>query len=162
MNNLINKPNFRLGDRVVTLPGLLPLFGENITGTIVGKAAEHIVDLWIVLADDGEMIPNETYPYKAFTCPGTLLKIKLAPCPTLLRRSEKDDGQHPRSKDPAGHKRGEALRHRDGRRPSGQALPHAHRLSPDTGNRHKPRPRVSQRRRGTRCGCPSHYGRLMK
>ena len=62
------KPVFNQDDIVVA-----DLPGGAIRGTIIGKATEHVIDMWIVLADNGETIPNSTYPFKAFTCPGPQL-----------------------------------------------------------------------------------------
>ena len=67
-NKLENKPEFKDGDRVIYREGF-----EVVHGTIVGKSMEHIIDIWIVLADDPKIF-GSYYPYRAFVAAHTLLE----------------------------------------------------------------------------------------
>lgn len=69
------KPSFAEGDRVhIDLPRLTGK-GTTITGTVVGKAMTHIIDMWIVRADDNNgHIPDADYPFHTFVCPHVVLE----------------------------------------------------------------------------------------
>ena len=65
-----NHPQFAYGDKVDIL-----LTWDNrriIQGTIVGKATEHIIDMWLV---ESEGIFSSIYPYKVFSCPHPNLRL---------------------------------------------------------------------------------------
>lgn len=74
-NEVMEKPIFRQSDFVEVVGAAGGLTG--VCGKIVGKASEHVIDMWIVEADP-EFLPvleRAGYPFKCFVIPGTLLEL---------------------------------------------------------------------------------------
>lgn len=66
----IFKIRYKDGDRVqVAIAGNTEMI---VSGTIVGLASEHVIDMWIVLLD--ELLPYKEYPYRAFVAQHTFIR----------------------------------------------------------------------------------------
>lgn len=71
---LENKPSFKDGDFVLVDMGCYGFpDGTNRNGYIVGRASEHIIDMWLVQFDE---YPTEYYKFKVLSVPHTFIFCK--------------------------------------------------------------------------------------
>jgi hypothetical protein len=67
---MFTKTEFKNGDRVeVALSGDI---NQIVTGKIVGKSFEHVIDMWLVLFDKSLDIPS--YPYDVAPVQNTFIR----------------------------------------------------------------------------------------
>jgi len=70
---LENKPNFKYGDMVSVDMKVMGSDVGILTGKIVGKGSEHIIDMWLI-EFDRDFSP--TYPYKVVSIIHTAIIVE--------------------------------------------------------------------------------------